>query len=103
MIKNDIVCMQPVHTDAEGAVSSGDTIDVAPVIFNDGTIHGTSLMRVSYTTLSNAFPAYPWTVGMAGARLLMGNGYGSLLDDGYRTEESLMFGMNMVEMIGEEF
>lgn len=40
---------------------------------------------------------------MAGARLLMGNGYGSLLDDGYRTEESLMFGMTMVEMIGEEF
>lgn len=72
MIKNDILCMQPVHTDAEGAVSSGDAIDVAPVIFNDGTIHGTSLMRVSYTTLSNAFPAYPWTVGNGWSKITDG-------------------------------
>lgn len=35
--KGQIHSMQLVQTDVEGTVSPGDTIDVAPVIYNDGT------------------------------------------------------------------
>lgn len=49
----------PVCGAAESmAVSPGDTIDVAPIIYNDGTIKGTALMRVSYPTLYTGSPAY---------------------------------------------
>ena len=50
--------MQLVQTDVEGKVSPGDTIDVAPVIYNDGTIQGTALMKVSYPVKSDGSSAY---------------------------------------------
>ncbi len=105
--KGQILSMQLVQTDVEGTVSPGDTIDVAPVIYNDGTIQGTALMRVSYPTLSTGSPAYSWTVGSGWSELTSGAGYtvygySSALDGGSSTE-ALMSGMTMVEMSGEEF
>lgn len=61
--KGQILSMQLVQTDVEGTVSPGDTIDVMPIIYNDGTIKGTALMKVSYPVLSTGSPAYSWTVG----------------------------------------
>ena len=106
--KGEILSMQLVQTDVEGTVSPGDTIDVAPIIYNDGTIKGTALMRVSYPMLSNGSPAYSWTIGAGWSKVTDGTGYtvygyGSPLDGGGRTEEPLMSGMTMVEMSGEEF
>ena len=105
--KGQILSMQLVQTDVEGQVSPGDTIDVAPVIYNDGTIQGTALMRVSYPTLSTGSPAYSWTVGSGWSEVTSGTGftvygYSSALDGGSSTE-ALMSGMTMVEMSGEEF
>ena len=105
--KGQILSMQLVQTDVEGTVSPGDTIDVAPMIYNDGTIQGTALMRVSYPVLSNGSPAYSWTVGSGWSIVTDGTGYtvygyGSPLDGGGQTEP-LMSGMIMVEMSGAEF
>ena len=105
--KGEILSMQLVQTDVEGTVSPGDTIDVAPVIYNDGTIKGTALMRVSYPVINSDTPVYSWTVGSGWSKVTEGigytvYGYGSLLDGGGSTE-ALMSGMTMVEMSGEEF
>ena len=104
--KGEILSMQLVQTDVEGTVSPGDTIDVDPVIYNDGTIQGTVLMKVSYPTLSNASPAYSWTIGSGWSKITDCTGYtvygyGSVVDGS--STESLMSGMTMVEMSGEEF
>ena len=105
--KGQILSMQLVQTDVEGTVSPGDTIDVAPIIYNDGTIQGTALMRVNYPTQSDGSPTYPWTVGSGWSKVTDGAGYtvygyGNPLDGGSSTE-ALMSGMTMVEMSGAEF
>lgn len=105
--KGEILSMQLVQTDVEGTVSPGDTIDVAPVIYNDGTIQGTALMKVSYPVLSDGSSCYSWTVGSGWTKITDGTGYtvygyGSVLD-GSSSTEPLMSGMTMVEMSGEEF
>ena len=105
--KGQILSMQLVQTDVEGTVSPGETIDVMPVIYNDGTIQGTALMRVSYPTLSNSSPVYSWTVGSGWNKVTDGTGYtvygyGSLLDGGGSTEAP-MSEMTMVEMSGKGF
>ena len=105
--KGQILSMQLVQTDVEGTVSPGDTIDVAPVIYNDGTIKGTALMKVSYPALSDGSSAYSWTVGSGWSKVADGTGYtvygyNSPLDGGGQTEP-LMSGMIMVEMSGAEF
>ena len=105
--KGEILSMQLVQTDVEGTVSPGDTIDAMPVIYNDGTIQGTALMRVSYPTLSDGASAYSWTVGSGWSKVTDGTGYtvygyNSPLDGGGQTNP-LMSGMTMVEMSGEEF
>ena len=77
------------------------------MIYNDGTIQGTALMKGSCPTLSDGSSAYSWTVGTGWSKITDGTGYtvygySSPVSGGGQTE-ALMSGMTMVEMSGEEF
>ncbi len=107
LTKGDILSMKLVQTDVEGEVSPGVTIDVAPVIKNDGTLTGTAVVRVSYPVLSDGSPAYSWETGSGWQFIASGTGYtvygyDNALNGGASTS-ALMSGMTMVEMSGEEF